>query len=129
MDDEFDPDKPIHILLRDSELLHEITRFLRNYAANIKTFRHINKFMEMPLSDAPSCLITTLDSSDEHGVSLIKRVQSKGLSIPVIVVATEDDNVYSAVKAMQAGAADFINRPIIERDFIDRLDQVVKKST
>jgi FixJ family two-component response regulator len=54
-------------------------------------------------------------------------VRSNGLSIPVVVVATADDDVYSAVKAMQAGAADFIQRPIMERDFIERIDKIVNK--
>ncbi len=125
---ESDQNKTIHILLNDTELLNQITRFLRNYALGVKTFRHISKFLDMPLYQAPSCLITSLDAPVDDGVSLIKRVQSKGLSIPVIVIATESDDVYSAVKAIQAGAADFITRPILEEDFLDRVDQVIKKS-
>ena len=54
-------------------------------------------------------------------------MHSNGLSIPVIVVATGDENVYSAVKVLQAGAADYIQQPIMERDFIERVDKVVRK--
>jgi FixJ family two-component response regulator len=129
MNNKSDQNKTIHVLSNDTELLNQITRFLRNYATDVKTFRHISKFLDMPLYQAPSCLITSLYAPiDNDGVNLIKQVQSKGLLIPVIVIATESDDVYSAVKAIQAGAADFITRPILEENFLDRVDQVIKKS-
>ncbi len=118
----------IHLVIHDSKLENQLTKFLQNYASNIKVFDHINKFLDEPLSQAPACLITSLDLSEGDGKSLIKRVRSNGLSIPVVVVATDDDNVYSAVKAMHAGAADFIQQPIMERDFVERIDKIVKKS-
>ncbi len=127
MDKEFEHDKTIHLVLHDSQLENQISKFLQYYASNIKVFKNVSKFLDEPLSQAPACLITSLDLSEGEGVNLIKRVQSNGLSIPVVVVATDDDNVYSAVKAMQAGAADFIQRPIMERDFIERIGRIVNK--
>ena len=121
-----DENKSIHLVLDDNELEDKILKFLKNYAKNIKTFNHVNKFLNEPLSSTPACLITSLDLSQGDGVNLIKRVQSNGLSIPVVVIATDDDNVYSAVKAMQAGAADFILQPIVERDFVERIDKIIK---
>ncbi len=128
MRDELDEDKSIHLVLHDSKLEDQLTKFLKSYASNIKTFNHVNKFLNEPLSSAPACLITSLDLSKGDGMHLIKRVQSKSLSIPVVVVATDDDNVYSAVKAMQAGASDFILQPIIERDFLERIEKIINKS-
>ena len=118
----------IHLVLNNSKLESEITQFLKNYASNVKISNHISKFLSEPLSQAPACLITSLDLTEGDGISLIKRVRSNGLSIPVIVIATKDDNVYSAVKALQAGAADFIQQPIIKRDFIERIDKVIKST-
>jgi FixJ family two-component response regulator len=118
----------IHLVLNNSKLESEITQFLKNYASNVKISNHISEFLSEPLSQAPACLITSLDLTEGDGISLIKRVQSNGLSIPVIVIATRDDNVYSAVKAIQAGAADFIQQPIIKRDFIERVDKVIKNT-
>ena len=123
-----DDNKSIHLVLNDIKLEHEIKHFLRDYASDVRSSKHINKFLNEPLSQAPACLITSLKLSKPDGMSLIKRMQSNGLSIPVIVIATEDDSVYSAVKALQAGAADFIQQPIEKRDFISRLDRVVKSS-
>jgi len=119
--------KSIHLVLNDSNLEHQITEFLKNYAHVIRSSNHISKFLSEPLSQAPTCLITSLDSTEHGGISLIKRMNSNGLSIPVVVIATQDDNVYSAVKAFQAGAADFIQQPINKRELIERIDEAVKK--
>jgi two-component system response regulator FixJ len=127
MSKELEQEKYIHLVLHDRKLENQLTKFLHDYSSNLKVFNHISKFLDEPLSQAPACLITSLDLSEGDGLNLIKRVRSNGLSIPVVVVATADDDVYSAVKAMQAGAADFIQRPIMERDFIERIDKIVNK--
>jgi|GEM_PF-5093608 len=130
MDDEHLQEKSIHLVLHDNQLQNQLVKFLKSYASNIKTFNHVNKFLSEPLSQAPSCLITSLHFTkvtNENGVDLIKRVRTNGLSIPVIIVATEDENVYSAVKVLQRGAADYIQQPIMERDFIERVDKVVRR--
>lgn len=119
--------KSIHLVLHDNKLQSQLVKFLKSYASNIKTFNHVNNFLSEPLSQAPSCLITSLNCADEDGIDLIKRVRSNGLSIPVIVIATEDENIYKAVKVLQRGAADYIEQPIMERDFIERVDKVVKQ--
>ena len=120
--------KSIHLVLNDSKLERQLTNFLKDYSYNIQSSNHINKFLSQPLSQAPTCLITSLDLTEQDGMSLIKRMRTNGLSIPVIVIATQDDSVYSAVKALQAGAADFIEQPINKSEFIKRIDKVVKKS-
>lgn len=130
MDDEQLQEKSIHLVLHDSQLQSQLVKFLKSYASNIKTFNQVNKFLSEPLSQAPSCLITSLyftNVTNQNGIDLIKRVRTNGLSIPVIIVATEDENVYSAVKVLQRGAADYIQQPIMERDFIERVDKVVRR--
>ncbi len=126
MDNELTQGKSIHLVLHDNKLQSQLVQFLKSYASNIKTFKHVKNFLSEPLSQAPACLITSLNFADEDGIDLIKRVGSNGLSIPVIVIATEDENVYKAVKVLQRGAADYIQQPIMERDFIERVDKVVR---
>ena len=55
-------------------------------------------------------------------------MREHGLSTPVVVLADGDDSVNTAVKAIQAGAADFIERPIVERDFIERVQAILQES-
>ena len=117
--------RPVHLVLEDDALQIQLTGILEKFTKNIKSFNKVEDFLSEPLSRAPVFLITELDLSDTDGVTLIKLIRRQGLSMPVFVIASKDDGVYSAVKAIQAGAADFIEQPIVERDLIERINNVL----
>ena len=118
----------VHLVLDDTALEMQLASILKKFTKNIKSFDNVDAFLSEPLSDAPSCLIIELALTNIDGISLIKRMRNHGLSIPIIVIASKNDGVYSAVQAIRAGAADFIEQPIVERDFIERINSVIKKS-
>ena len=90
-----------------------------------KIYYNAEDFLSEPLAKAPICLITELAMPDTDGITLIKLIREQGLSTPIIVIANKNDGVYSAVQAIQAGANDFIEQPIVERDFIERINNVL----
>lgn len=118
----------IHIISNDIDFCNEIHKLLTNQNYSIKTFNDISKFMEISLYQAPSCLITTLEVAENNRFSLIESVQTKGLSIPVIIIAKGNESVYSIVNAMKAGAADLIYMPLFINDFIDTVTKVIRKN-
>lgn len=120
--------RPIHLILEDDELEKQLSRLLVNLSRNVKSFKHINNFLSEPLSEVPACLITEINLSDIDGITLIKEIRGHGLATPVIVVANITDGVDLAVQAIQAGAADFIEIPIVERDFLERVSVVLNKN-
>jgi FixJ family two-component response regulator len=72
-------------------------------------------------------LITTLEVAELNSFSLIRRVQTNGLSIPVIIIAKGNENVLSIVNAMKAGASDFIYKPLFVHEFVDKIKRVMKR--
>lgn len=127
MCDENDRDKLIYILSSNQEFCNEIIRLLKKQEASIKVFSCTSDFMGIPLSQAPSCLITSQEVAEYNEYSLIKTLQKNGLAIPVIIVTSDNENISSAVYAMKAGVIDIINKPIIERDFINRVKKVISQ--
>lgn len=115
----------VSILSKNNDFFHEIIKLLKFSNYNISVFTNVVKFLEIPLYLAPSCLITTLDFVRYDQFSLINRIQSNGLFIPVIIIAAEDEAVSSAVDAIKAGVADFIHKPISDREFLFRLNNVI----
>lgn len=119
--------RPIHLILEDDDLEQQLSSLLENLSENVKSFKHIDSFLSEPLSEAPACLITEINLSGIDGITLIKKMREHGLSTPVIVVTNFTDGVGLAVQAIQAGAADCIEKPIVERDFLERVSIVLKK--
>ena len=123
-----DKSKPIHLIIGDEDTRKQITRILSKITAVVKSYENAKVFLTAPISETPACLITEITSDDLDGITLIKQMREHGLSTPVVVLADGENSVNTAVKAIQAGASDFIEKPIIERDFIERMQTILDKN-
>ncbi len=120
--------KPIHLIVGSGAMRDQLIRLLDKLPTEVKAFENVNAFLAEPLSEAPACLITEIKLADTDGITLIKQMREHGLSTPVVVLANGDDSVNTAVQAIHAGAADYIERPIVERDFIERVQTILDQS-
>lgn len=120
--------KPIHLIIGDGDTRDQIVRLLKKIPAEVKTFKNADDFLNARISETPACLITEVKLDGTDGITFIKQMREHGLSTPVIVLADGDNSVNTAVKAIQAGASDFIEKPIIERDFIERVQTILAET-
>jgi FixJ family two-component response regulator len=120
--------KSIHLITGDGDTRDQIMRLLSEIPAEVKIFETANAFLDARISEAPACLITEVKLNDIEGIKFIQQMREHGLSTPVIVLADGDNSVNTAVKAIQSGASDFIEKPIVERDFIERVQAVLRKN-
>ena len=120
--------KPIHLIASNDEVRNQLIKLLSKLSAEVKTFKNAEEFISEPISEAPACLITEIKLGDSDGITLIKQMREHDLSTPVVVLADGDNSVNTAVKAIQAGAVDFIELPIVERDFIERMLAILNKN-
>ena len=119
--------KNIHLIVSDDDVRNQLLKLLEKLSTKIKTFESANEFIKEPISEAPSCLITEVKSGDSDGINLIKQMREHGLSTPVVVMADGSHSVNTAVEAIRAGATDFIEQPIVERDFLERMQDILNR--
>ena len=119
--------KPIHLIISNDDVRNQLVQLLGKLSPKIKTFENANDFINEPISEAPACLITEIKLNDSDGITLIKQMREHGLSTPVVVIADGSHSVNTAVEAIQAGAIDFIEHPIVERDFLERMQNILNK--
>lgn len=120
--------QPIHLIIEDDVIRNQLIRLLDELTVEVKTFDNVEAFLSEPLYEAPACLITEFQLSNSDGITLIKQMRDHGLLTPVVILADNGGSVYRAVQAIQAGAADFIEKPILERDFLERVQAILQKS-
>lgn len=76
---------------------------------------------------SPDCVITEVFLPGMSGIDLLRELRARGWPVPVIVVATHAD-VPLAVEAMQVGALDFVEKPIIERVIVKRVKEALRRN-
>ena len=119
--------KSIHLIVSNDDVRNQLVHLLGKISPMIKTFENANDFINEPISEAPACLITEIKLDGSDSIALIKQMREHGFSTPVVVIADGSHSINTAVEAIQAGATDFIEQPIIERDFLERMQSILNK--
>ncbi len=83
-----------------------------------------------PLRDARvptrrGCLLLDLGTPDDTGLALLERLAASREGLPIIVIAGDGD-IQLAVKAMKAGAADFIEKPLTDEIILESVRQTLR---
>ena len=110
----------VYVVDGDPEVGRSIHLLLRPLNLDVHLFQTGEAALAGILENPPSCLITEVYLPGMTGTDLQKELKARGLHIPVIVMATHAD-VPLAVEAMQLGAMDFIEKPIIHRVILARV--------
>lgn len=89
-----------------------------------ESFASAQAFLSSFNPDRPGCLLLDIRMPGMSGVELQEKLKEMNAGIPVIFITGHGD-VPMAVKAIQAGAADFIQKPFRDQELIDRIREVL----
>jgi len=101
-------EKPlVYVVDDDPSVLRSVERLLRSVGYDLETFTSAQEFLDFQHPDTPSCLILDVKMPGLSGLELQERLTDKGISLPIIFI-TGHGTVPASVKAMKAGAVDFL---------------------
>jgi two-component system response regulator FixJ len=103
----------VYIVDPDEALTRRLSDLLSAIGAQVRVFPSAAAALAAATS-APACVVSEVRLPDMSGIELIDALRNRGVHSPVILLATDSD-VATAVKAMRAGALDFIEKPHVER--------------
>lgn len=105
-----------------------LVQLLSHLQHEISAFESAEALLEA-LDDTPMrVLVTGLELPGMSGLELLHTLRDRGWQVPTILLATESD-VATAVGAIRAGAVDFIQRPVIDRILLRRVQDALEHST
>jgi FixJ family two-component response regulator len=118
---------PVVFILDDgSSARSSLEIIVRSAGWRAETFFSAREFLAHPRATAPNCLILNTSLPDGSGLDLQKRVSAERPDMPIIFV-TDKSDVPTIVKAMKAGAVEYLIRPVNDdvmagaiRDALDR---------
>ena len=92
-----------------------------------KIFASAQEFLERPRTRAPSCLVLDVSLPDLNGLELQKRVAADRMDIPIIFITGFGD-VPMTVRAMRAGAVEFLTKPFNDEVLLSAIRNAIGRS-
>jgi len=114
----------VFVIDEDERARAMLVRKLEALGHTVQSFATGVEFLRAYDTTRIGCVVCELRLRDTSGIVLLEELVGRGVSIPVIIL-TEYGDTQSAVRALKAGAFDFVEKPI-DDDFFPRVDEAIR---
>jgi FixJ family two-component response regulator len=115
--------RPVVFVVDDDPAMRDSLRWLiESTGLHVETFADAHTFLARIRPDVPGCLVLDVRMPGLSGLDLQTELARRGIGLPTIVV-TGHAEVPMAVRAVKAGAIDFIEKPFSDQLLLDRVRQ------
>jgi FixJ family two-component response regulator len=120
------PDGLVFVVDDDLSVRKAIARLVRSVGLDVDTFASAQAFLARPLPDRPACVVLDLRMPGQSGLELQEALRLSGREIPIVFVTGHGD-VPSSVRAMKAGAVDFLEKPFSDQALLDTVQRALER--
>jgi two-component system response regulator FixJ len=117
----------VHVVDDDASVRDSLRILLEASGFTVATYGAATEFLIAAPSTAGGCVLTDIRMPDLGGLELQERLSSREVRLPVIVMTGQGD-VALAVRAMKAGAVDFLEKPFADEQLIDAVERALRQS-
>jgi len=110
----------------DISIRDALCTLIRSVGLEVRTFTSAAEFLNAALPDVPTCLVLDVRLPGLSGLDLQREISRTGMHIPIIFISGHGD-VPMTVRAMKAGAVEFLLKPVREQDLLDAITQAIDK--
>lgn len=110
----------IHLVDDDEAVRHSASFMLRHAGFLVKTYADGVQFLACAKDADPGCVLLDVQMPHMDGLEVQERLNEIGVAFPIIVLTGHGD-VEVAVKAMKAGAVDFVEKPYEKQTLVDAI--------
>jgi FixJ family two-component response regulator len=110
----------------DADLRRSVRWLLKTTGLHVETFASAERFLEEYDPEAPGCVLADIRMPGMSGLELQQLIRENEWPAPVIIVTGHGD-VPTAVRAMEAGAAGFIEKPFNRRRLVERVQKAIEQ--
>jgi len=108
----------VHVVDDDKDVSESLGDLLRSMGYQVMLYGSAAEFLKIELPDVPSCLVLDVRLPHTSGLELQEHLARVNIRLPIILMTGHGD-VPMSVKAMKAGAIDFLTKPLRNQDLLD----------
>lgn len=110
----------------DQSVRRALQRLARSVGLSVETFGSAQEFLDSYDPSRPGCLVLDVRMPGLSGLDLQDELNARGITIPVVFMTGHGD-VPMSVRAMKAGAVDFISKPFNDQALLDAIQHALAK--
>lgn len=119
-------DAIVFVVDDDVSVREALESLVRSARLKVETFASAQEFLAKPRPEMPSCLVLDVRLPGLSGLDLQKQMAERELEIPIIFITGHGD-IPTSVRAMKAGAHEFLTKPFADTDLLDAIQQAIKR--
>lgn len=116
----------IHVVDDDESFLRSMDRRLRGHGYTVATYPSVARFFERPEPEGPGCVLADLQLPKRDGFDLQETLAKSANPLPVVFVTGKGD-IPTSVRAMRAGAEDFLTKRVATADLVAAIDRAIAR--
>ena len=117
----------VHIVDDDEDMCIAMARLLRAEGYEVRTYKSAGDFLLAPPEDGPGCVVLDLQMPGPSGLELQQALQRHPTALPIVFVTGRGD-IASSVRAMKAGAVDFLTKPVEPEALLKAVDAALTRN-
>src|SRR5881396_3118492 len=118
---------PVVLVVDDDPAIRQaLQSLIRSVGLRVETFASAQEFHARRRSDAPSCLVLDVRMPGASGLDLQRQLGEQGLTLPIIFITGHAD-IPMSVRAMKAGAVEFLTKPFRDQELLDAIHQALAR--
>src|SRR6516165_935031 len=121
-----EPSPVVFVVDDDAYVREGLKSLLRSVNLQVETFGSASEFLQTKLPDAPGCLVLDVRLPGLSGLDFQTELARAGIAIPIIFITGHGD-IPMSVKAIKAGAVEFLTKPFREQDMLDAISAALEK--
>jgi FixJ family two-component response regulator len=120
------PDPIVFVIDDDASVREAIRKLIASVGLRVETFGSAREFLIGQRPEAPACLVLDVRLPDVSGLEFQRDLAKANVHIPIIFISGHAD-VPVTVRAMKAGAVEFLTKPFRGQELLDAIQEAIAK--
>jgi FixJ family two-component response regulator len=121
-----DTDAIVFVVDDDSSIREAIESLVKLAGLRVESFGSAQEFLRAERPDLPGCVVLDVELPGLSGLDLQRELATHGIKLPIIFITGYGD-IPMSVRAMKAGALEFLTKPFRDQDLLDAIQQALER--
>jgi FixJ family two-component response regulator len=118
----------VHVVDDDVAVCRALDSLLRSVGLQSRSYGTAREFLDAAVADLPGCIVLDVRMPGIGGLEFQEQLGELGIRLPVILMTGHGD-VPMSVRAMKAGAVDFLPKPFRDQDMLDAVASAIVRDS